>query len=136
MLLKKLKMISYLNKRDARIKFNKSDSKYTSVWAMKKAKQLLWKVRSNRLPLLQNATYCYSFVWTSGKTYADRKYYVVDIYDNATYARVLRNPAEIYSAPQFEDKISYTKLYNNINKIVENFLKSAVAPLAERAIIK
>jgi len=117
-------MINYLNKRDSRVKFNQPGNKRTSAWALKKAKQLLWKVRSNRLPLLQNATYCYSFVWTSDGVYEERQYYVVDIYDDITYARVLQNPAEIYNAPQFKDKISYTKLYNNINRIIKNFLKS------------
>jgi hypothetical protein len=124
MLLKKIEMINYLNKRDKRIKFQKSDGKYTSLSAMRKAKQLLWKIRSDYLPLLQNATYCYSFVWTSGKSYENRKYYVVDIYDYITYARVIQNPAEIYSLPQAEDKISYTKLYNNINRIIKDFKKS------------
>ena len=124
MMIKKLEIINYLNKRDKRIKFQKSDDKYTSIPALKKAKQLLWKIRSSRLPILQNATYCYSFVWSSGKSYENKKYYVIDIYDDTTYARLLQNPAEIYKLPEFEDKISYTKLYNNINRIIKHFFKS------------
>jgi hypothetical protein len=63
-------------------------------------------------------------VWSSGKSYEGKKYYVVDIYDDTTYARILQNPAEIYSPPQYKDKIPYTKLYVNINRIVKDFLKS------------
>ena len=122
MLLKKLEMLSYLKKRDKRIKFDKSEDKFTSLRAMEKAEQLLWKVNSKNLPILQNASYCYSFVWISGETYEDRRYYVVDIYDHTTYARILENPADIYSPPDFKDKVSYTKLYNNINRRVRNFL--------------
>jgi len=73
MLLKKLEMLSYLNKRDKRIKFEKSEDKFTSLRAMEKAGQLLWKINSKNLPILQNASYCYSFVWISGETYEDRK---------------------------------------------------------------
>ena len=126
MLLKKLELISYLNKRDARIKFEKAGDKFTSRNALVKAEQLLWKIKSTHLPLLQNASYCYSFVWTSGDVYEDRRYYVVDIYDDATYTRILENPAEIYSSPHFKDKISYTKLYNNINSLVKKFLSECL----------
>ena len=118
-------MINYLDKRDKRIKFEKDEYKYTSLPALKKAKQLLWKISLKRLPILQNASYCYSFVWSSNSPYENRKYYVVDIYDDITYARVLKNPADIYSLPQFKDKVPYTKIYNNINRIVKRFLKSA-----------
>jgi len=121
MILKKLKMLLYISKRDTRIKFEKAEDKFTSRHALIKAKQLLWKTKSKHLPLLQNASYCYSFVWASGGAYEDRKYYVVDIYDDTTYARVIENPAEIYSPPQFKDKVQYTKLYKNINKIIKNF---------------
>ena len=126
MLLKKLEMINYLNKRDKRIKFEKSECKFTSLQAMKKATQLLWKIKAKHLPLLQNASYCYSFIWTSGEAYEDKKYYVVDIYDDITYARILENPAEIYDPPEFKDKILYVKLYNNINRLVKNFLNQKV----------
>ena len=122
MLLKKLEMLSYINKRDKRIKFKRDQDTYsydTSAAALKKAKQLLWKIKSKHLPLLQNASYCYSFVWTSGEA-DEKKYYVVDIYDNATYARILKNPAEIYSKPQLKDKVPYAKLYENINRILLN----------------
>jgi len=125
MLLKKLEMIRYLSKRNKKIKFRKSEDKCTSLLATKKAKQLLWKINSDHLPLLQNASYCYSFVWILAgvdNCYENRKYYVVDIYDDKTYARMLKNPAEIYRLPQSGDKISYTKLYNNINQIVKSFL--------------
>ena len=122
MLKKKLEMISYIHGRDRRRKFMRSDYKFTSRQAMIKAEQLLWRINSKYLPLLQNASYCYCFVWTSGEKYEDKKYYVVDIYDNNAYARILENPADIYSAPEFKDKVSYPKLYNNINRIVKNFL--------------
>ena len=122
MLLKKLELIGYLNTRDTREKFEKANDKFTSRHALIKAEQLLWKIKSKHLPLLQNASYCYSFVWTVGERYENRKYYVVDIYDNTTYARTITNPAEIYSPPEFKDKIPYTKLYNNINRIIKNFL--------------
>jgi hypothetical protein len=122
LLTNKLKLIRYLNKRDKRIKFARADDKYTSNLALKKAKQLLWQINSKHLPLVQNATYCYSFVWTLEEPYENKKYYVVDIYDDITYARVLNNPAEIYSSPQFKDKVQYSKLYNNINKILTDFL--------------
>jgi len=123
MLLKKLEMMNYLDKRDKRIKFERDEYKYTSIPALQKAKQLLLKIKSKHLPLLQNASYCYSFVWSFGKTYETRKYYVVDIYDDITYARILNDPAEIYNSPQFKDKVPYIKLYNNINRIVKRFLK-------------
>ena len=122
MLLKKLEMISYLHKRDTRMKFEKAGEKFTSRQALAKAAQLLWKINSKHLPLLQNASYCYSFVWTSEDAYEDRRYYVVDIYDDITYARTLDNTAEIYSLPQFKDKVPYAKLYNSINGLVKNFL--------------
>ena len=122
MLLKKLEIINYLNKRDKRIKFKKSADKYTSADALRKAKQLIWKVRSKHLPILQNASYCYSFVWTSAGLYENRKYYIVDIYDDITYARILENPAEIYKLPQRKDRIPYIKLYDNINIIVKRFI--------------
>jgi len=122
MLFKKLKMIAYIKKRDKRIKFRQSEDKFTSLHAMKKAAQLLWKVSSKYLPIIQNASYCYSFIWTSGEAYEDKKYYVVDIYDDITYARILKNPAEIYNSPKYTDKIPYTKLYNNINRLVKNFI--------------
>ncbi|MCL2774297.1 MAG: hypothetical protein FWD71_13240 [Oscillospiraceae bacterium] len=125
MLMKKLEMINYLNKRDKKIKFRKAEDKYTSLPAAKKARQLLWKINSGHLPLLQNASYCYSFVWILAgldNLYENKKYYVVDIYDDKTYARILKNPAEIYRLPQAGDKIPYTKLYNNINRIVKSFL--------------
>jgi len=125
MLRKKLEMISYLDKRDKRIKFERDEYKCTSLPALQKARQLLAKIKSKHLPLLQNASYCYSFVWSSGESYENRKYYVIDIYDDITYARVLQNPADIYSFPQFKDKIPYAKLYDNINRIVKRFLKSA-----------
>jgi len=121
-LTKKLEMINYLKKRDKRIKFERAEDKFTSFRAMKKAEQLLWKIKSKHLPILQNASYCYSFVWTSGESYEDKKYYVVDIYDATTYARVLKTPAEVYSLPELKDKIPYVKLHNNINKLVKNFL--------------
>lgn len=127
MLLKKLEMISYLNRRDKKIKFFRAEDKYTSWLAAKKARQLLWKVKSNHMPLLQNASYCYSFVWTSEESYENenknksKKYYVVDIYDYSTYARILENPAEIYKSPEIKDKVPYIKLYNNINRIVKKF---------------
>ena len=127
MLFKKLKMINYLNRRDKRIKFERAEDKFTSFHALRKAKQLLWKIKSNHLPLIQNASYCYSFIWASGEIYEDKKYYVVDIYDATTYARILKNPAEIYSAPELKDKISYAKLYNNINRLVKNFLSQKKA---------
>ena len=123
MLLKKLEMLNYLNKRDKRIKFKRAENTYsydTSGTALKKAKQLLWKIKAKQLPLLQNASYCYSFVWVFGESHENKKYYVVDIYDNTTYARILKNPAEIYSTPQLQDKVSYSKLYNNINRILVN----------------
>jgi len=122
MFLKKLEMISYLNKHDKKRKFRRSDDKFTSCHAMIKTKQILWKVNSRHLPLLQNASYCYSLVWSSGDKYEDKKYYVVDIYDDVTYARTLKNPAEIYNAPEFKDKVSYAKLYKNINRLVKIFL--------------
>jgi len=122
---KKLEMIDYLNKRDKRIKFQKSYEKCTSFLAWKKAKQLLWKIRAKHLPILQNTSYCYSFVWSSGESYENKRYYVIDIYDNITYARVLKNPSDIYVLPQYKDKIPYTKLYFNINRIVKIFLKSS-----------
>ena len=125
MLLKKLEMINYLDRRDKRLKFERDEYKYTSIPALKKAKLLLWKINGKYLPIMQNASYCYSFVWSSGKSYENRKYYVVDIYDDITYARILQNPADIYSSPQFKDKIPYTKLYNNINRIIKRFLKSS-----------
>ena len=121
LLTNKLKLINHLNKRDERIKFKRADGKVTSNSALKKATQLLWRVNSKYLPLVQNATYCYSFVWTSGEA-ENKKYYVVDIYDDVTYARVLSNPAEIYNSPQFEDGVQYAKLYNNINRILSDFL--------------
>jgi len=124
MLIKKLEMINYLNKRDRTLKFRRSEDKltYTSSLARQKARQLLWKIKSKHLPLLQNASYCYSFVWTSGESYENKKYYVIDIYDDITYARVLTNPAEIYNFPQSKDKIPYDNIYNNINRIIKNFL--------------
>ncbi|MCL2098971.1 MAG: hypothetical protein FWH24_00860 [Oscillospiraceae bacterium] len=122
MLIEKIKMLNYLNKRDKRIKFKKSENKFTSFFALKKARQLAWKIKSKYLPILQNASYCYSFVWVSKEAQGNKKYYVVDIYDYVTYARVLKNPSEIYKLPEFTDKISYTKLYNNINGIIGNFL--------------
>ena len=122
MLLKKLELIKYLNKRDKRLKFKKPET-YTSAAAVKKASQLLWKINSRCLPLLQNASYCCTLVWISNDVYENRKYYVVDIYDNITYARVLKNPAEIYSTPEYTDRIQYCKLYNNINRIVKDFLR-------------
>lgn len=125
MILKKLEIINYLNKRDKRIKFDRSEFKYTSLPALKKAKQLIWKVSSKKLPILQNASYCYSFVWVSGESYENKQYYVVDIYDEITYARTLKNPAEIYNLPQFKDKIPFVKLYSNINRVLKKFLKSA-----------
>ena len=125
MLAKKLEMIHYLNKRDKRIKFKSSDDKFTSFPALIKAKQLLWKVHSDRMPLLQNATYRYTFVWVAGQAYNEKKYYVIDIYDDNTYARILKNPSEIYVSPQFKDKVSYSKLYNNINRIIKDFFKVA-----------
>jgi len=128
MLLKKIEMINYLNKRDKRIKFEKSEHKFTSLYAKKKAKQLLWKIKAKQLPLLQNASYCYSFVWIAGEAYENKKYYVVDIYDHITYARILENPAEIYSLPEFKDKISYAKLYNNINAHIKKFLSKKMKP--------
>jgi len=131
MLLKKLKMLNYINKRDKRIKFQKSDEKYTSVNALKKARQLLWKIKSNNLPLLQNATYCYCFVWTFEKPYENKIFYVVDIFDDITYVRILENPAKIYNLPDFRDKIPYTKLYNNINRAVKNFMKSGRNAICE-----
>ena len=122
-LTKKIEMITYINHRDRRIKFQKSDERCTSLLARKKAKQLLWKIKSKYLPILQNTSYCYSFVWSSGKIFEYKKYYVVDIYDNITYARVLDNPSDIYALPQYKDKVPYTKLYVNINRIVRDFLK-------------
>ena len=122
MLLKKLEMLNYISKRDKRIKFKRDQDTYsydTSAAALKKAKQLLWKIKAKHLPLLQNASYCYSFVWTSCEA-DEKKYYVVDIYDNATYARFLKNPAEIYGKPQLKDKVPYAKLYENINRILLN----------------
>jgi hypothetical protein len=124
MMQKKLEMLNYLNKRDKRIKFMRDEYKYTSLIALRKAKQLLWKIKANRLPLLQNASYCYSFVWIAGKSYECRKYYVVDIYDNITYARTLKNPSEIYKLPEHKDKVPYAKLYDSINKRIKKFLKS------------
>ena len=115
-------MIRYIVKRDKRIKFKRAEDKFTSGHAMKKAVQLLWKVKSAHLPLLQNASYCYSFIWTSGESYAEKEYYVVDIYDDITYARILKNPANVYNAPEFKDKISYAKLYKNINRFIKNFV--------------
>jgi len=122
MILKKLEMLVYISKRDTRIKFEKAEDKFTSRHALIKAKQLLWKIKLKHLPILQNASYCYSFVWTSGDLYECRRYYVIDIYDDVTYARILENPAEIYSPPEFKDKVQYTKLYNNINRVIRNFL--------------
>ena len=61
-LIKKVEMIYYLNKRDKRIKFHKSDEKSTSLLARKKAGQLLWKIKAKYLPILQSTSYCYSFV--------------------------------------------------------------------------
>ena len=122
MLLKKLEMLNYLNRRDKKIKFKRDRNTHsydTSVPALKKAKQLLWKIKSKHLPLLQNASYCYSFVWIAGEA-ENKKYYVVDIYDSATYARIIKNPADIYSMPQFKDKVPYDKLYKNINRILLN----------------
>ena len=122
MILKKLELIGYLNKRDTRTKYEKSKFNFTSFVAKIKAEQLLWKIKAKHLPLLQNASYCYSFVWTVGEKFETRKYYVVDIYDHITYARVLDNPAEIYRLPEFKDKVPYTKLYNNINRIIKKFI--------------
>jgi hypothetical protein len=133
-LFKKLEMIYYLHKRDKRIKYEKSQEKFTSTDAFKKAKQLLWKIKSSRLPILQNASYCYSFVWTAGKSFENKKYYIVDIYDNMTYARVLCNPAEIYNLPQNKDKIPYVKLYNNINRIIKDFFKSNEEKIYEKCL--
>ncbi|MCL1858601.1 MAG: hypothetical protein FWF92_05145 [Oscillospiraceae bacterium] len=124
MIIKKLKMINYMNKRNKTIKFQKSEEKYTSLIAMKKARQLLWKIKSHQLPLLQNATYCYSFIWTSEKSSENKKFYVIDIFDDITYARILEEPSKIYNLPQYKDKIPYTKLYNNINRVVKNFINS------------
>jgi hypothetical protein len=137
MLMKKIEMINYINRRDKKIKFRNSGEKFTSQLAGKKAAQLLWKIRANRLPILQNASYCYSFVWhcrESGAkgTHEKKRYYVVDIYDNMTYARTLNNPAEIYYPPQIKDRVSYTKLYNNINRIVKDFLTRKTPGLTEQ----
>lgn len=125
MLLKKLEIINYLNRRDKRDKFEKSEEKYTSLPALKKAKQLLWKIKSKYLPLLQNASYCYSFVWSSQDNGENKKFYVIDIFDDVTYTRTLENPADIYKLPQFKDKVPFTKVYNNINRNVKEFLKSS-----------
>ena len=125
MLLEKLRIINYLNKRDTRDKFEVSDEKYTSCLALQKAKQLLWKVKSTQLPILQNASYCYSFVWSTQDNTGHKKFYVIDIFDNITYARTLENPAEIYNLPNIRDKVPFAKIYNNINRNVKDFLKTS-----------